>query len=537
MLRQTSDRFFTLLSFGAVLLLVLALIIILAPMFYRGGSAILFRGTVEFRKMQYARHDRGDLKALETEIQETNQVRQKIYDMVDRFQHGIDTDQLIDEAKDIYRDYGEALRIQHIKKERFSELRGAAKEIRNLLIDSYESSDQEEIQKNTEEVLAYRDDAQWEGLLPKEYFQQAEEYRETVKTIDLKRRDKYADNLAEVRELLTHLLGPWPGDPKPPLVMDQYGATRWDAVQRDLSHLLWVEEWVEVQPGQPLVKKLVPRAEQFKGTLLEPLFRTLNEKIVDMLNPRTTIYWQYFFDDSTPGYFFGGVGPEIIGTLLLTILPMVIAVPFGIISAAYLVECAGDNLITRIIRTCINTLAGVPSIVFGLFGLAFFILFLFPTLGFSPKDCILSAALTLSLLILPVIIRASEEAIRAVPHTYKEASLALGAGQFGTFVKVTFPAALPGILTGIILSLSRAAGETAPILFTGAIALGPIPNSLFDQTRTLSYGSYNIAVGDRLAMLVPHQQYGMVMTLILIILSLNIIAIVLRSRMAKKLRG
>jgi len=145
--------------------------------------------------------------------------------------------------------------------------------------------------------------------------------------------------------------------------------------------------------------------------------------------------------------------------------------------------------------------------------------------------------MTLAVLVLPVIIRSSEEAIRAVPRSYKEASLALGAGNLRTFILVTLPAAMPGILTGIILSLSRAAGETAPILFTGAVALGPLPKSIFSQTRTLSYGSYDIAVGDRLAMMVPHKQYGMVATLIVLVLLLNLIAILIRSKMSARLKG
>ncbi len=134
--------------------------------------------------------------------------------------------------------------------------------------------------------------------------------------------------------------------------------------------------------------------------------------------------------------------------------------------------------------------------------------------------------MTLALLVLPVVIRASEEAIRSVPQTYREAAMGLGAGKFRTFVTVTMPAAGPGILTGIILSLSRAAGETAPILFAGAVALGPIPNFAgkwwLQPTRALSYGCYDITVGDKLAMMVPHNQYGMVMTLILLVLCLNI---------------
>ena len=134
-------------------------------------------------------------------------------------------------------------------------------------------------------------------------------------------------------------------------------------------------------------------------------------------------------------------------------------------------------------------------------------------------------------------IRASEEAIRTVPVTYKEASLALGASKFKTFVKVILPTALPGILTGIILSLSRVAGETAPILFTAGIAIGPVPKSIFQTTRTLSYGSWDMAVSDKLAAEVPHNQYGMVITLVLLILCLNVLAIMLRGRIFKKLKG
>jgi phosphate transport system permease protein len=145
--------------------------------------------------------------------------------------------------------------------------------------------------------------------------------------------------------------------------------------------------------------------------------------------------------------------------------------------------------------------------------------------------------MTLAVLTLPVMIRSSEEAIRTVPQTYKEASLALGASPFKTFVAVTLPAALPGILTGVILSLSRVAGETAPILFTAGIAVGPVPKSVFQTTRTLSYGSWDMAVADKIAPQVPHQQYGMVVTLVLLILCLNAVAIITRSRVFKRLKG
>jgi len=291
--------------------------------------------------------------------------------------------------------------------------------------------------------------------------------------------------------------------------------------------------------GQSMVSRKVrrddPQYGSFSGTSLLPLFTLVEETLDISLKPRFTFYWQYFIDDSTPGHYFGGVGPEVLGTLMLTMLAMCFAVGPGVLSAAYLVEYAGDNLIVKIIRICINTLAGVPSIVYGLFGMAFFVTYV------TRHPGILSAAMTLALLVLPVIIRASEEAIRAVPQTYREAAMGLGAGKFRSFITVTLPAAGPGILTGIILSLGRAAGETAPILFAGAAALAPIPDFgckwWLQETRALSYGCYDITIGDKLAMMVPHKQFGMVMTLIMLVLCLNIVAIIIRSRMSKKLRG
>jgi phosphate transport system permease protein len=286
----------------------------------------------------------------------------------------------------------------------------------------------------------------------------------------------------------------------------------------------------------------------FAGTELAALFPLVEHNLESMLRPRQTVYLRYFIDGSTIGGLFGGVGPELLGTLLLTVLTMLLALPVGVITAAYLVECTREGLLIRFIRTCINTLAGVPSIVFGLFGLAFFVIFapdlansVLAGLGVSLRlpgnRTILYGALTLAVLVLPIIIRASEEAIKAVPHSYKEAALSLGAGGFRTFVSVTLPAALPGILTGVILSMSRAAGETAPILFTAAVAFGAVPHSVLEPTRALPYSAYVFATGDDLAPKAPHNQYGMIMSLVLLVLVLNVAAILIRSRVARKLRG
>jgi phosphate transport system permease protein len=536
------DKLFTAATGASILLLLLVLIAILGPMVYRGSSAVFFDGTVEFRKMQRDLFQRGDLTALEAEIARTQPFRQRVSEMIDEFRKGIDVDDLSNQVREIYRQFGEELRHRNVPREQYTELRGLTREIRDKLEAAFQSQDANEISRTVAEVLEHADDPRLKNTSAAKLFEIARNFLKASQGADLVKQHEYAAALREVEQILFHsddlpgLLGPRPEEPLPLLVMLRYGATRWDKAEKLLDRFLWVEQWVAIEPGQPLKMQRRPRAELFPESF-RPLFDYVEQNARQMLNPRSTVYWQYLKDDNANSHYFGGIGPEILGTAVITILGMLFVIPLGIISAAYLVECASDGWAIRIIRMGINTLAGVPSIVFGLFGLAFFVLFLFPLLGFESKPCILAASMTLAVLTLPVMIRASEEAIRAVPQSYKEGSLALGASRFRTFVTVILPAALPGILTGVILSLSRIAGETAPILFTGAVSLGAIPHSIFDPTRTLSYGSYDMAVGDRLAMMVPHNQYGMVVTLILLILVLNGITIVLRGRVFRKLRG
>jgi phosphate transport system permease protein len=541
-MRGQLDRLFTAVTGLSVVLLTLVLLVILGPMLYRGSSAVLFDGTVEFRKMQRDLFGRDGETALNAEIAETEKFRRRVYAMIDEFRKGVDIEGMSDEVREIHRTFGAELRGKSVPPGEYTKLRGLTRDIRDRLELAFRSHDANEIGRLVAGVLEHEDHPQLKGTAAARFFEIARSFRQASRQIDLSRHHDYAAALREVEEILFHsvdlpgLLGPRPGEATPLLAMLRYGATRWDQAQKLLDRLLWTEEWVQETPGAPLVLKRTPRAESFPASF-RPLFTYVEQNAEQMLHPKLTFYWRFFLDDNVNSNYFGGVGPEILGTVLITVLGMLFVIPLGIISAAYLVECASDGWVIRIIRMCINTLAGVPSIVFGLFGLAFFVLFLFPLLGFEPKPCILAASMTLALLTLPVMIRASEEAIRMVPRSYKEGSLALGASRFRTFVTVIFPAALPGILTGIILSLSRIAGETAPILFTGAVALGSVPNSILDPTRTLSYGSYNMAVGDRLAMMVPHNQYGMVVTLVMLILLLNGLAIVLRWRVFKRLRG
>lgn len=537
-IRNASNVLFTLLSAASVLLLVAALAVFLIPVFARGIRAVVFRGTVEFRRMQSDRYDRRDEATLQNEIKRTRQVRSEIYALVDHFSRGIDTEALADQVKDLYRQYGEQLRSREVDRDQYTRSRAAAREIRDHLLEALDGTDKAAVLEHLDAVDRLRNQPFYRETSVETIFEIAGQFRQTVQAVDLSRRTEYAEELAAVNKELFRLLGPRPGQERV-LAMESYGATRWDTAQKHLHQLIWQEKWVPSRDGQILEKTLIrrddPEKGSFAGTELAPLFSLVEQKMTEALNPRWTFYWQYFIDDSTPGHYFGGVGPEVLGTLLLTLLSMCFAVPLGVISAAYLAEYAGDNQAVRLIRICINTLAGVPSIVYGLFGLAFFVTYV------TKQPCILSASLTLGLLVLPVIIRASEEAIRAVPQTYREAAMGLGAGKFRTFVTVTMPAAGPGILTGIILSLSRAAGETAPILFAGAVALGPIPDFTgswwLQPTRALSYGCHDITVGDKLAAMVPHNQFGMVMTLILLVLCLNAAAILIRSHMSKKLRG
>jgi phosphate transport system permease protein len=219
----------------------------------------------------------------------------------------------------------------------------------------------------------------------------------------------------------------------------------------------------------------------------------------------------------------GGILPAIIGTLYLTLGTAVFSVPLGIAAAIYLAEYAKENRLTRLIRIAIINLAGIPSVVYGLFGLGLFVLFL--KFGTS----ILAASLTLSIMTLPVIISTSEEALRAVPQAFRTVSISLGATRWQTISRIILKEALPGILTGVILGLERAAGETAPILFTGAAFFLPrLPHSAFDATMALPYHLFVISTQ------VPEMpiqiQYGTALVLLVFVLTMNVIATVIRSR-------
>lgn len=241
----------------------------------------------------------------------------------------------------------------------------------------------------------------------------------------------------------------------------------------------------------------------------------------------SAISWEFLTGFPHDGMRAGGILPAVIGTLYLTVGTALFSVPLGIAAAIYLSEYAKDTPLTRLTRLAIINLAGIPSVVYGLFGLGLFVLFL--QFGTS----ILAASLTLSIMTLPVIISASEEALRSVPQAFRTVSISLGATRWQTIRKIVLKEALPGILTGVILGLERAAGETAPILFTGAAFFLPrLPGSPFDATMALPYHLFVISTQ------VPEMpiqiQYGTALVLLVFVLTMNVIATVIRSRARAK---
>jgi phosphate transport system permease protein len=402
----------------------------------------------------------------------------------------------------------------------------ATVEHRRVMLDEFGHGDEAELRTEWARVAAARAPV----------YQMLGDFEAYLESAGFAERRRYQQPLTDLKEGLRKLFGPLPQEPQPVLVRKRYGVTRWDRARIELHHLLNVETYDFSDPTRMGTKVYIPRADDFEGTSLEPLFGYVENNIEQMLRPRWTVYWRFLFDKSVDAHFFGGIWPEMLGTLYLTIGAILFAVPMGIVSAIYLVEYAREGWLVGLLRTCVSTLAGVPSIVFGLFGLVFFI----NTMHVSGSKSVLAGSLTLAVLILPVVIRASEEAIRAVPSTYKEAALSLGSSKWRTIVRVILPAALPGILTGVVISMGRAAGETAPIIFTAAVSVGrplQVWQTLNQPTPALPWNVYNLCTEHKAVDEIRHVQYGMVLTLVALVLLLNGAAIIMRARISRKLTG
>jgi phosphate transport system permease protein len=239
--------------------------------------------------------------------------------------------------------------------------------------------------------------------------------------------------------------------------------------------------------------------------------------------------WEFITKPPTDAMTKGGIFPVIVGTVLLTALCMMVVVPIGVTTAIFLAEYSKPGFLLNIVLMSIYTLAGVPSVVFGLFGLGVFVV------AFNFGMSLLAGSLTLAVMVLPYIISTSEEAIKAVPYSFKEASLACGATKWQTIKKVVLPTAMPGILTGAILGTAKVAGETAPIMFTAAAFFTPgVPRSLFEPVMALPYHIYVLATAGTHIEETRPIQYGTALTLIVLVLGMNLIGIILRSRQRKK---
>jgi len=271
------------------------------------------------------------------------------------------------------------------------------------------------------------------------------------------------------------------------------------------------------------------------------IFRILGMIVVGILlwvlgfivyNGAGVISWEFLTAAPAEGMTAGGIFPAIVGTLCLVAGSMIFAFPVGVMSAVYTNEYAGNGWIVRFIRIMTNNLGSIPSIVFGLFGMSLFV----NTLGFG--DSILAGSLTLGLLTLPLVIRTTEEALKAVPDSYRTGSRALGASKLQTVGKVILPAAFPNITTGLILSIGRVSGETAPILFTvAAYFLPKLPTGIFDQVMALPYHLYVIATSGTDIEASRPVAYGTALVLIAIVLFMNLLAAFLRRYFSNRWRA
>lgn len=237
--------------------------------------------------------------------------------------------------------------------------------------------------------------------------------------------------------------------------------------------------------------------------------------------------WEFIMDIPRRGMREGGIFPAIVGTIYLVSGAIIFALPVGLLAAIYLSEYARNNFLTRMIKLAIVNLAGVPSVVYGLFGLSLFVVFL--KFGAS----ILAGSLTLGIMILPIIITTSREALESVPHSFREVSLSLGSSKWQAVRHIVLPNAIPGILTGTILGLGRAAGETAPILFTvAAFYLPQLPRSIFDQAMALPYHLYVIST--QVPGVDEKIRYGTALVLLILVLFMNLVAIIIRYQFRKR---
>jgi len=565
--RKTLDKSFNTIAYSVIVLMCVAISAFLIPIIVQGVGAFIFNATIEHEKflsenLSYKFSDLNDSK------QKSDAVRCVLYDKINAI-----------ESPDKAKEY--TILLEVILKNNLSNLKNNSSEVLKIFEEENFQTRLEQLKNFCEkfslgyekEFLLFVDDiknngAQFalntaineheESIVPaiKAEIENVLEFKKLSfnQKSSLRRNlsEAIKNKVSEQSEILENennaylalkigireLLGPQTLAEKEnfKLMRQKYGQTRFNLAKDTLKNSI-LKLSISTRDVEGKEISLIVNSKEFFNddeNILD-IINFTEANLEKMLLPHWVVYWGFFFDEPFDANIFGGIFPMILGTFYLTFGAMLIASPLGIIAAIYFSEYAKRGILISFLRMCVGTLAGVPSIVFGLFGLAFII----NTCKISEGKSVLAGAITLALLILPTIIRACEESLKRVPNTYREASLGLGAGKWKCIISVILPAALPGMLTGMIISMGRAAGETAPIIFTAATSTGGALAiwKVFNQpTPALPWNIYNICAEHELADKVLHVQYGMVFALIAIVLSLNLVAIIIRSKLQKKFK-
>lgn len=562
--RKILDKSFSALALSSMAIMCAAAVAFLAPIIINGSGAVWFKATVEHFKFLREVLDSGSARELAAMTEKSGAAREKLYSLMRAYESPADFKKIsgaiaaarraafaeaakksaefvkiLDENKGaasapVIKKFGEGIFADYS-----GLVSGAAKRSSSPAMAEFLAGEKEALQDGARAVLEDFAKIRKLGVLEKGRVRR-ELPAAALENLGAASEKVSEDNAAYAafKEGVRELLGPMTQADKEAAKMmrRKFGQTRMDVARKVLGESVLRIRVDSADSSGRQTSESVLVAERFKGTPLAEMAKCAEENFTAMMQPRNTFYWGFLFDSSYDSNIFGGIFPMILGTFYLTVGAMIFAAPLGIVAAIYFSEYAKNGRGVNFLRMCVGTLAGVPSIVFGLFGLAFLI----NTVKVSESKSVLAGSITLALLILPTIIRSCEEALKTVPNSYREAALGLGAGKWRAICTVILPAALPGMLTGIIISMGRAAGETAPIIFTAATSTGAavaLADVFTEATPALPWNIYNICSEHEMAGKIEHVQYGMALTLIAIVLLLNSVAIVLRDRLQKKLRG
>ncbi len=558
--RKFLDKSFVVAAYGSLCLMCVSIVVFLAPIIYGGLGAVIFKASVEHEKFLYENLNTASFTYTDY-LEKSDKARKVLYTMMADFENSKSQknyeDKLSDAKNEAFKQIeiskAEILKCAQISnaeektkklytisnnvwKPLFEELSRFSKYNENSLVLEKSLRDfQENLPEELKENLAQITDGSKLTLsqklsLRRNFLDSADtEISKVLQEFELK-------NAAylKLKKGFRELLGPATLAEKEAanLLRQKYGQTRENLALDVLKNSILKIDIHKISESGAEESVKVNSLDYFKSGPVSDMILYTQKNLDDLMQFHWTIYLGFFFDSPYDSNIFGGIWPMILGTFYLTLGSLIIATPLGVIAAIYFSEYAKEGKLISILRMCVGTLAGVPSIVFGLFGLAFLI----NTLKISESKSVLAGSITLALLILPTIIRSCEEALKSVPNSYREASLGLGATKWKSICSVILPAALPSMLTGIIISMGRAAGETAPIIFTAATSTGAALAvwEIFTQpSPALPWNIYNICSEHEMADKIMHVQYGMALTLILIVLSLNFVAILIRAKLQK----